>query len=162
MECSPVPQGISLNLRLPCWLCGDACHMVADIRLDEFTWVDDSGSTVGTDTDLRPLEEHGGAYARLKWLADEMDWLSKLRDSSPGRGEWPSSQAQAEYHARGREYSALKVRLETGGTFHVHYVRTDSVPPYAGTVPRCCGSWAWLRPSGWQCRECGQPVTTSP
>jgi len=146
------------GLRLPCWLCGDAMHQVADTWLDEFTWADDSGSTTGTDTDLRQLEEHGGAYARLKWLADEMDRLGKLSCKRKDGYHWPDEATQAEYHARGREYSALKVRLETGGTFHVHHVRSSEVPDYAGIVPYCCGWPAWLRPSGWQCRQCRKPV----
>jgi hypothetical protein len=52
------------------------------------------------------------------------------------------------------ECSALKVRLDFGGTFHQHY--PASLPsPYEGTVPHCCGWPGWLRPSGWQCRRCG-------
>jgi hypothetical protein len=52
------------------------------------------------------------------------------------------------------EYSALKVRLDFGGTFHEHYPR--EWPAWDGPpAPEHCGWPAWLRPSGWQCRQCG-------
>ncbi len=159
MECSPVPQAIALGLRVPCWLCGDVLHQVADERADEFTWADDSGSTAGTDADLRPLEEHGGAYAYLARLSGELERLSGLSRKRKDGYHWPDERTEAEYFARGREYSALKVRLEMGGTFHIHQVRASGKPDYEGTVPYCCGQPAWLRPSGWQCRQCRQPVT---
>jgi hypothetical protein len=155
MSTIAVPMEISLGLRLPCWLCGDACHMVADTRLDLWDWADDSGSKTGKDSDLRQLYDAGWTpYGRLKWLADEMERLHKLSRKTKDGYHWPDDRTRAEYHARGREYSALKVRLEFGGTFHIHHVRTDSVPPWKGELPYCCGSPAWLRPSGWHCREC--------
>lgn len=56
--------------------------------------------------------------------------------------------------AAAREYSALKVRLETGGTFHVHQPDGPG-PVHDGPVPEHCGWPGWLHPSGWQCRQCG-------
>jgi len=146
------------GLRLPCWLCGDAMHMVADTRFDEFTWADDGGSKTGIASDLRQLEEHGGAYAYLAWLSGELERLSGLSRKRKDGYHWPDERTEAEYFARGREYSALKVRLEMGGTFHVHQVMASDIPPYCGPDVRCCEYPAWLRPSGWQCRQCRQPV----
>jgi len=52
------------------------------------------------------------------------------------------------------EYSMLKVRLETSATFHQH--QASSGPwPASQPVPEPCGWPGWLRPSGWQCRQCG-------
>ncbi len=151
METSPVPVEIELGLRLPCWLCGDACHMVADTRLDEWAWADDSGSKSGKDLDLRALYANGGnPYARLAALDDVLQAAMKAIGGPHGK----KGSLTPLYWARVREYSALKVRLEFGGTFHIHHVRTDSVSPWRGELPYCCGSPAWLRPSGWHCREC--------
>ena len=154
-----IPEGLLPDVRVPCWLCGDLLHRVADKRADEFTWADEAGSTAGTDSDLRRLEEHGGAYARLAWLAEEMERLHKLSRKRVDGYHWPDEQMRTAYHARGREYSALKVRLEMGGTFHIHQVRASDTPPYRGPAVQHCDYPAWLRPSGWWCRKCGQQLS---
>lgn len=154
-----IPVGVSSGIRVPCWLCGDELHQAADERQDLYAWADGAGSTAGTDSDLRQLEQFGGAYKYLAWLASEMDRLHKLSRKRKDGYHWPDARTQAEYHARGREYSALKVRLEFGGTFHIHQARASGTPDYQGTVPECCGWPAWLRPSGWQCRQCRQAVS---
>jgi hypothetical protein len=140
----PAPaEIIDFSLRLPCWLCGDLLHQVADLVADEFTWADKDGNRYGTDLDLRCLPG-ADPYARLKFLADA------IMSRAPARSErtWL-------WHAYGCEYSALKVRVETGGTFHVHRVRASERPGLRSPeAPRHCGWPAWLRPSGWHCREC--------
>ena len=134
-------------------------HLAADVNLDEFTWVGEDGRKTGTDSDLRQLEVHGGAYARLAWLSGELQEAMK----SAGGPNSKKACLTPLYWARAREYSALKVRLEMGMTFHIHRIRAADEPACPGSV-RCCGygvpyccEWpAWLRPSGWQCRRCKQ------
>lgn len=159
---SHVPDCLSPGVRVPCWLCGDLLHRAINERTDEFTWADEAGSIAGTDSDLRQLGQFGGAYAYLAWLADEMDRLSKLSRKRKDGCHWPDEPARLTYHARGREYAALKVRLELGGTFHIHHVRASDSPPYRGPAVSCCEYPAWLRPSGWWCRRCGQPLQAAP
>ena len=155
-----VPVSLSPDVRVPCGSCGDLLHQIADERADEFAWAGEDGSRTGTDSDLRQLEAHGGAYARLAWLGDEMDRLHKLSRKRKGEYVWPDERMRAEYHARGREYSALKVRLEFG-TFHIHRARESDVPPYQGPPVSHCDYPAWLRPSGWRCRRCGKSLNSS-
>lgn len=154
-----VPVGVASGVRIPCWLCGDLLHEVADARLDEFTWVDEAGGRIGGSPDLRPLGGVEGAYARLRWLASECDRLSKLSRKTKDGYRWPGEQTRAEYLACGREYSALNERLRWP-TFHHHQVRAADKPSETGPVPCCCGWPAWLRPSGWYCRKCKQRCLT--
>lgn len=63
------------------------------------------------------------------------------------------------FWAVAQEYSMLKVRMDTGMSFHVHHEAGGSVsaapfPPCPPDLPHHCGRPAWLRPSGWHCREC--------
>lgn len=115
-----------------CRLCGDTLRRVALEEADEWGWADDTGSVCGLDRDLRNLTPTPYAYLR----------------------------ALAERHPRGMpddvaaEYHALRVRLELTGAHHVH--TPETVPAYVGYVPEHCGWPAMLRPSGWQCRQCGQ------
>jgi hypothetical protein len=46
----------------------------------------------------------------------------------------------------------------TGQPFHEHYPAGSPPSPlrYQGTRPEHCGWPAWLRPSGWHCRQCRQ------
>lgn len=141
---------------VPCSLCGDAVHRVKDPVLDEFTWVDDRGSSAAADMDLRHLQPD--PYAHLSWLGTEMDRLSKQAKRPKGGGyAWPNAQVEAEYHARGREYSSLKVRLDMKGSLHQHQVfKTGHLQPWPyGPVPDHCGWPMRLAPSGWVCRQCG-------
>lgn len=117
-----------------CRLCGDALHRVA-IPEDEWGWADETGSIYGMDRSLRHLAPD--PYTYLEGLAERC------------RGGVPDAVA-AEYHM-------LKVRLEVkGGTHHIH--TPETVPAYVGDVPEHCGWPAMLRPSGWQCRQCGQQL----
>ena len=79
---STVPDCLSPDVLVPCWLCGDLLHQVANERTDEFTWAGEDGSTAGTDSDLRPLEQFGGAYAYLAWLDAEMGGCTRCPASA--------------------------------------------------------------------------------
>lgn len=124
-----------------CWLCGDALRRVARVDTDEFVWVDPDGKQTGTDSDLRHWDN---PYAHLAWLGDELERAVRQRGKK--------SEPTWLYWRHATEYGALKVRLEIGGTFHVH--QAGESEPFAGDVPECCGWPMWLRPSGWQCRQC--------
>jgi hypothetical protein len=138
-----------------CWLCGDPLHRIADTAADEYVWVDAAGYQHGTDADLRglvcPATGEADPDGRLAWLAAELTRGSRQRRRA--EHTWL-------YWARSREYSALKVRLDTKGTFHVHQVATGDLPAWdGGPVPECCGWPMWLRPSGWHCRQgCGAVI----
>jgi len=140
-----------------CWLCGDPLHRMADTRVDEYVWVDAAGYQHGTDSDLRglvcPATGEVSAYARLEWLRDELDRGTR-QAKRRAQHTWL-------YWARAKEYSALTVRLDTAGTFHVHQARPGDLPAWDGEpVPECCGWPMWLRPSGWHCRQgCGATIT---
>lgn len=149
---SPTAAGVlDFTERRPCWLCGDLLHLAASAPADEYVYVDEAGSQTGTDADLRQLP--GGGYARLAEL-DRM--MTRAQAGKRCERTWL-------YWALAREYSMLKVRLEMGGTFHVHHARqhrhtVDHQEPRlrTWTAPECCGWPMWLRPSGWHCRQnCG-------
>lgn len=138
---TPSLAGINLDVRVRCRLCGDTLHPVANGRLDEWSWADQSGSAVGLDADLRQLPG-GDPFARLDELTARMK-ASRYRD-----------------HAAALEYSALTIRLGGvgGGDARMHHVHWPEAhdPIYSGPVPECCSWPGWLRPSGWQCRQCGR------
>ena len=136
---------ISVN----CRLCGAELHCKADLILDEYVWVGTDERTVGTDADLAQLYDPAsnplGAcnpYDALKRMAGVMDRAQDARKACLTPLFWQVA----------REYSALKVRLETGMSFHVH--RPDKTPEYDGIPPYHCAWPMWLRPSGWHCRQC--------
>lgn len=133
--------------RAACRLCGDLLHRVADTSADVWAWADEDGSQSGLDADLRRLPG-GDPYTRLSVLASAMDAAMKAAGGPRGR----KASLTSLYWATAREYSALKVRADSG-THHVHQVCASDLAPYAGEVPRCCGWPGWLRPSGWQCRQ---------
>jgi hypothetical protein len=120
--------------------CPAVLHRVAIPELDEWGCADDAGSRFGDDPDLA----HCGP--------DPWAYLNELGERCI-RGEGKKAVLDL---AAAREYSALKVRLETGGTFHQHYPKPGAEPAWDGPpVPEHCGWPGWLRPSGWQCRQCG-------
>ncbi|HUY51697.1 MAG TPA: hypothetical protein VMV92_39350 [Streptosporangiaceae bacterium] len=119
-----------------CRLCGVALHRAADPVTDTYVWADADGHQTGADPDVAHLRPDPSAY--LAALGE------RIRSAPKGSPDW----------AAGREYSALKVRLDVGGTCHVHWPDGNG-PPHAGPLPWCCGWPGWLRPSGWQCRRCG-------
>jgi hypothetical protein len=65
------------------------------------------------------------------------------------------------YEVTVREYSALKIRLDSGYTTHLHLPDPATVVEH-GPRPdpvSHCDYPAWLRPTGWQCRRCGADLT---
>lgn len=121
-----------------CRHCPAVLHRVAVPELDERGWADDAGSRFGDDPDVAQLKP--SPYAYLNELGERC-----IR----GKGKKAVLDLAAAH-----EYSMLRVRLETGGTLHVHYP-ASLPPPYEGTVPHSCGWPGWLCPSGWVCRQCG-------
>ena len=133
-----------------CRLCGAALHMAPDHRVDEYSWQDERGRTLGDDPDVAHLQPD--PYAYLAALAADLARAQKVTRKGVGH-TWL-------YWRKAREYSALKVRLETGGTFHVHWAGSSPIDHSAAghqpQVPEHCGWPMWLRPSGWHCRQgCG-------
>ena len=127
-----------------CRFCKAPLHRAADLVTDEFVWVDEHGHQTGDDPDVADLKPD--PYACLAALGE--------------RCVTGKDRKTALDLAAAREYSALKVRLETGGSFHVH--QPDSPGPvHDGPVPEHCGWPGWLRPSGWQCRQCGASLAES-
>jgi hypothetical protein len=115
-----------------CRCCPARLVRVADPRTDTWLWADESGSCTGTDGDLAHIPDPHGHLADLDRMARAGDMRA------------------------GREYAALSIRLTTG-YHHEHYpADLAGLPPHEGPVPEHCGWPAWLRPSGWQCRRCGE------
>lgn len=126
-----------------CRLCGDALHRVVIKEVDEWGWSDETGSIYGTDRDLRHLEPN--PYAYLQALSD------RYTDAKGRMTAMPTSVAG--------EYSMLMVRLDLGGTFHTHQPENIQQEPFTGELPQHCEWPAMLRPSGWQCRRCGERLS---
>jgi hypothetical protein len=132
-----------------CWLCGDPVCCVP--HGDEWAWAGPDGKTTGTDTGLRPFYAAGSdPYAHLARMAERMD--AAMTACGGPRGKRASLTPL--YWAAAREYSALKVRLETGLTFHQHQVHASRGPGNCGPLPGHCGWPMRLTPSGWACRQC--------
>jgi hypothetical protein len=136
---------LDLTAEVKCRHCGDKLHRVADERADTWEWADENGRRFGADADLRDLPGGPGAY-----LARLGDMLARAQAVSSSRAArtWL-------YWRTAKEYSALKVRLASG-TFHEHLPDYLDMPPFEGVVPEHCNWPMRLRPSGWQCRECGE------
>jgi hypothetical protein len=152
----------------PCALCGVPLTEVARPD-DTFGPVGPDGRAHGPDPDLAHLSDPSGnwlgassAYqylARLDAALSQADPLSKRTETT-----WL-------YERTIREYSALKVRLDMGMSFHYHRLASDFdaaafaaswVPgpqPRSARVPYHCGQPALLRPSGWYCRADGAVLT---
>ncbi len=116
-----------------CRFCQIPLHQAADRKADEFVWVDARGRQTGPDPDLAYLKPD--PYAYLAALGRQCE-----------HGDMTAA----------AEYSALKVRLESG-TWHTHWPDSPG-PRHPGPVPKCCGWPALLRPSGWYCRQSGKAL----
>ena len=143
-----------------CRLCGVPLIRSADTAADEFCWRDPSGSQTGTDHDMAALVPD--PYAYLAGLAENLERLHdkrKRRPEGPMRawGLWKSPAGWFPVMDMGQEYTMLKVRLDLGNTtFHVHQARDDTPDGPGWPLPWHCDWPGWLRPSGWQCRQCGR------
>ncbi len=116
-----------------CSLCPALLHREADPVTDTWVWADDAGQRSGADPDVAHLQPD--PYAHLKALG--------------ARCVTGSGRRRRVDHAAAAEYTMLKVRLETRGTFHEH--SPAELPAWDGPPPpEHCG---W--PSGWRCRQCG-------
>lgn len=129
---------------------------------DIFTEVAADGSAYGPAVDLAPLFDPAA-----NWLGmdNPYAYLARLE----GLCNEATSAKRAEttwlYERTIREYVGLKVRLDTGGYHHTHrparepWVYDPNRAPRGDVMPYHCGRPAWLRPSGWYCRECGDLLT---
>ena len=146
----------------PCTLCGAPLRTVARPD-DTFGPVDTLGSPNGPDTDMVAL-----FAPEANWLGsvspyDHLARLAALLDEATAGKRTETTWL---YARSIREYVALKVRLDVGMSFHYHQLPSDwdaarfaetYVPgpqPRAADLPYHCDRPAYLRPSGWQCREC--------
>ena len=127
---------------ITCRHCPAELHLAADTQQDEWVWHDVHGRMTGSDPGL-PADPYG-------YIADLGEAIMAAHKAHrPGKAEFTGV-----FWAAGREYSMLKVRLETGGTWHTHSPREHGPALHQGPVPEHCGWPMWLRPSGWQCRQC--------
>jgi hypothetical protein len=130
---------------------------------DIFTEVAVDGTTYGPAVDLAPLFDPAA-----NWLGADNPYayLARLGELC---GEATSAKRASTtwlYERTIREYVSLKVRLDTGGYHHAHTPATepwvydpDRVPVGERECVYHCGRPAWLRPSGWYCRECSDLLT---
>lgn len=125
-----------------CRHCPALLGLIPHKGLDEWVWADGNGSMTGPAADLPP--DPYGYLAALSDMQLAMHALHKRTKSDFTPLFW----------ARATEYSMLKVRLEMGGTWHTHYPVEHGPAIQAGPLPWHCGWPMWLRPSGWQCRQC--------
>jgi hypothetical protein len=130
---------------------------------DVFTDVAVDGSAYGPAVDLAPLFDPSA-----NWLGESSPYayLARLGDLCSEATSAKRASTTWLYERTIREYVSLKVRLDTGGYYHSH---TPAREPWTYDPSRevagerecaChCGRPAWLRPSGWYCRECGGLLT---
>jgi len=121
-----------------CWHCPAVLHRVAIPELDEWGWADESGQRFGDDPDVARLKPNPYAY-----LADLGDRALAMMKATPRSKPHPPECARLM-----AAYSALKVRLDFGGTFHEHYPR--EWPPGTARPPRSTagGPAGCARPAG--------------
>jgi hypothetical protein len=134
-----------------CFICGVAVTEVADTERDEWRWAGPDGKTTGRDPDLEHLCDPARNPLGASDPYDALSKMASLLGTANARGAGKRSLTPL-YWQVGREYSALKVRLDLGMSFHIHSAWTE---PWDGPpVPWHCGSPGWHRPSGWYCRVC--------
>jgi hypothetical protein len=129
---------------------------------DVFTEVAADGSVKAPASDLVHLFDPAA-----NWLgeSDPYAYLARLGDLCTEALSVKRRETTWLYERTIREYSALKVRLDTGSIYHRHMSDRDPwvYDPNRATrgvaVPAHCGWPAWLRPSGWYCRQCKALLT---
>jgi hypothetical protein len=152
----------------PCSLCGVLLRS-AVLPDDTFGPVDASGSQTGTDNDVAHLFDPAA-----NWLGatSPYDYLVRLDAALTEALRVKRTETTWLYDRTIREYSALKVRLDMGMSFHCHQMPSDwdpaawaaayaagIRPPCPPDLPHHCGRPAHLRPSGWYCRGCKALLT---
>lgn len=148
---------------VPCTHCGAALFTFADTRTDTFEPATKEGEVYGPDPDvahlLDPAANPLGAvnpYDALAKMAELLDQGHKA--VSPGKSN-PRACLTPLFWQLAGEYSMLNVRMAMGGGYHVHRPATDwkhevKTRERPDDLPWHCGWPAWLRPSGWHCRQC--------
>lgn len=130
---------------------------------DIFTDVATDGTAYGPAVDLAPLFD-----ASANWLgeANPYAYLARLGDLCNEATSVRRAETTWLYERTVREYVSLKVRLDTGCCYHDHKAARalwvydpHRVPAGERECVYHCGMPAWLRPSGWYCRECGDLLT---
>lgn len=152
---------------VPCRWCGTVLHTVADPATDLWAEVDADGSCTGVDADVAHLydPEANPLGAVNPW--DALKRMAELMDATNHKAVMAGKACHTPLHWRvAAEYSALMVRLDMGLPFHQHQPLTRSEVSTVDTsegrpadLPYHCGWPAWLRPSGWHCRECKLVLT---
>lgn len=149
----------------PCWLCGAPLHTVPNPATDLFEPVDHAGSPTGTDADLAHLFDPAANPLHATSPYDALNKMAALMtDPAADKAVRAGKAEHTALHWRvAQEYSMLRVRLDTGMSFHVHREPAGWDParaaerigrPRPADLPYHCGWPAWLRPSGWHCRQC--------
>jgi hypothetical protein len=145
----------------PCALCGVPLHAVADLRTDLFEVADAAGSKTGRDPDLAHLYDPAANPLGATSPYDALNKMAALMDTAHRAVQHGRAEYTPLHWRIAGEYSMLRVRLSMGLSFHVHRVVASSDPARLPGLPRPadlppwhCGWPAWLRPSGWHCRQC--------
>jgi hypothetical protein len=152
----------------PCAQCGTAMVMGTGFDgapsrgIDVFKPVAADGTAYGPAPDLAHLFEPernwlgmSSPYAYLARLSDLMGEAHKVKRAELTWLHWRTA----------REYTSLNVRLREGSIYHQHsparepWVYDPDRGPLGKVLPYHCGMPAWLRPSGWYCRECRALLT---
>ncbi len=148
------PQVPDLGGLAVCEVCGAALTRVADETADEWVWADAGGQRSGADPDLAHLYDPAANPLGAVNPSDALARMAALLDTGHKAVMAGKAGRTPLYWRVAREYSALKVWLDSGGTFHQHYALHGE--PYQGDVPEHCGWPMRLTPSGWRCRQCSE------
>jgi hypothetical protein len=129
---------------------------------DVFTEVAADGSAKGPAPDLAHLFSPA---ANWLGMSNPYAYLARLGELCSEATSAKRCETTWLYERTIREYVALKVRLDMGGMHHTHtparepWVYDPNRAPLGVVMPYHCGQPAWLRPSGWYCRGCGELLT---
>jgi hypothetical protein len=124
---------------------------------DVFTEVAADGTAYGPAPDLVHLFDPSANWLGLD---NPYAYLARLGELCDGATSAKRAETTWLYERTIREYVALKVRLDTGSIYHSHraarepWVHDPDRGPLGKVLPYHCSAPAWLRPSGWYCREC--------
>jgi hypothetical protein len=156
---------------IPCRWCGAALHTVADEVTDLWAAVDADGSCTGVDADVAHLYDPAANPLGAVNPWDALRLMAELMNAADHKAVMAGKACHTPLYWRvAAEYSALMVRLDMGLPFHVHSPMARHELPSAAELaarrgyrppdlPYHCGWPAWLRPSGWHCRQCKLVLT---